>query len=97
MNQLTRAVTVLLLAGITLTLAAHQADASSDSTIVTIDPDMPDDFLNLYPDMNEEELAALPASGVAFDSMIRIGILLSGIAATVVATAMVLRRRETVD
>jgi hypothetical protein len=65
--------------------------ATTDTTIVTIAPNTPDDFLNLYPDLSNEELAELPSVGASIESIAGLGLLIFGILA-VAATAAVLQR-----
>jgi hypothetical protein len=93
-------VLVALSATLLFVLFASSGEAStatpSDTTIITIAPDMPDDFLSIYPDFSEEELAQLPRSGVAAETFI-IGFLIFGILTVVLAVAMlwIHSRRQT--
>ena len=77
--------------------------ATTDSTAVTLDPNMPDDFLNLYPDLTEDDLVGypdlneddqvvLPDTGVSLASIAAIGLLLAGVLAVGVAVAMAVPR-----
>ena len=66
--------------------------ASTDSTAVTLDPNIPDDFLNLYPDLTEDELVGLPDTGVSLASIAAIGLLVAGVLAVGVAVAMAVSR-----
>ena len=101
MNRMTRllcTLIALLAVGVMLSQENQPATASSDTTVVTIDPKMPDDFLNLYPELDGDELAELPSTGLSRASFAQIGLLVVGVVAVAVAVAMTLgRRRETTD
>ena len=101
MNRTTRllfTLIALLAVGVMLSHQDQPATASSDTTVVTIDPNMPDDFLNLYPELDDDELAELPGTGFSRASFAQIGLLVVGVVAVAVAVAMTLgRRREPTD
>jgi hypothetical protein len=83
-------------------VASHDTSqaASPDTTIITIAPDMPDDFLNLYPDFDNNELAALPSTGTPIETFASLGILTFGVLAIAFAVATTFirtRRRNTFD
>ena len=67
---------------------------STDTTVVTIDPNMPDDFLNLYPELDGDELAELPRTGASPESYAGPGLFAIGVAAVAIA-AITARRRRT--
>lgn len=88
----------LLVLGMAVERAIQPASASSDTTVVTIDPNMPDDFLNLYPELDGDDLAELPSTGVSFTSLAPIALLVAGVVGVVVAVALTVgRRREPSD
>lgn len=93
MKQTLRALIVVFLTAIPLTFAARSLAASSDSTIVTIDPDMPDDFLNLYPELDSEEAAALPTAGFPVLSIVAIALFLLLVSTIPLVAALVVERR----
>ena len=66
---------------------------STDTTVVTIDPNMTDDFLNLYPELDGDELAELPGTGTSPGSYAGLGLFAIGVAAVAVAMTTARRRR----
>lgn len=73
-------------------VGASNADGT-DTTVVTIDPTMPDDFLNLYPELDGDERAELPRTGASPESYAGPGLFLVGVAAVAAATITARRRR----
>lgn len=74
-------------------VGASNTDTSDTTTVVTIDPNMPDDFLNLYPELDDGELAELPGTGTSPGSYAGLGVFAVGVAAVAVAVATARRRR----
>lgn len=66
---------------------------TTDTTMITIDPNMPDDFLNLYPELDGDELAELPGTGASPDSYAGLGLFAIGVAAVAIAVTTARRRR----
>lgn len=92
MKRVMHTFVVVMLAALAVVSLAGPVVASSDSTIVTIDPTMPDDFLNLYPELDGEEAANLPATGVSATDFVSIGLITFGITAVALAAAAIMRR-----
>jgi hypothetical protein len=90
----------ILVFGMAVSAGGTSQAASPNFTIVTIPPDTPDDFLNLYPDFDDNELAQLPLSGVSSGSFIYFGIVALGVLAVALAVSLMMirtQRRASID
>lgn len=98
MTRMNSFVVVLLLSLVVIGFSIGPDDsaliASTDTTQVTLDPNMPDDFLNLYPDLTDEEIIGLPDTGVSLASVAGVGLLAMGILAVAAAVAVTLSRQR---
>jgi hypothetical protein len=91
-------VVVLLLSLLVIAFSVGPNDsalmATTDTTSVTLDPNMPDDFLNLYPDLTGDEIIGLPDTGVSLASVAGVGLLALGVLAVGAAVAVTLSRQR---
>lgn len=89
------ATAVMIMFSVALPTSVGASSANgTDITVVTINPNMPDDFLNLYPELDGNEIAELPNTGASPESYAGPGLFLVGAAAVAIA-AITARRRRT--
>jgi len=88
---LTLSLMIGVLVGFAMASYNYSQAATIDTTVITIAPDTPDDFLNIYPDLSDVEFSQLSSVEESVDSTIGLGLLIFGILA-VAATAAVLQR-----
>jgi hypothetical protein len=100
MNRMTSSLVVACIATFGLLVNASDGASgaeSTDTTVVTIDPNMPDDFLSLYPDLDDGELADLPSTGFPLMTVFTIAMFMFTVSAIPLIAALWCARRRATD